>query len=252
MVMSIRIRLTASPTLPLTAALTEKWIAYTRQHMRIELASGTTAEVDQSNSSPTMGLVIAPDIFGLRPVFDDLVARLAREWNMAVAAVDPFPGRDLSGDIQERFAVVAGIDDDAHLGDLLLAADVLGTPRVGLIGFCMGGMYCFKSARSDRFARIASFYGMIQIPEGWRSSTHGEPLKILRAGNANRVMAVVGNRDPYTPDGDIAELRAAGVTVNEYPEAEHGFAHDPSRPSHRPDDAADAFAKAKKWLLGEV
>lgn len=219
--------------------------------MRIELASGTVAEVDQSISSPTMGLVIAPDIFGLRPVFDDLVARLAREWSMAVVAVDPFPGRDVSGELQERFAIVAGIDDDAHLGDLLLAADVLGTSRVGLIGFCMGGMYCFKSARSDRFARIASFYGMIQLPEGWRSSTHGEPLKILRAGHASRVMAVVGNRDPYTPEGDIAELRVAGVTVNEYPEAEHGFAHDPSRPSHRPDDAADAFAKARKWLLGE-
>ncbi|MEO8163125.1 MAG: dienelactone hydrolase family protein [Ilumatobacteraceae bacterium] len=249
---SVRISLTAWPTLPLTATLTEKNVVYTRLHMRIELASGTEAEVDQSISSPTMGLVVAPDIFGLRPVFDDLVARLAREWNMTVAAVDPFPGRNLSGDIQERFAIVAGIDDDAHLHDLLLAADVLGTSRVGLIGFCMGGMYCFKSARSDRFARIASFYGMIQLPEGWRSPTHSEPLKILRAGHANRVMAVVGNRDPYTPDADIAELRAAGVTVNEYPEAEHGFAHDPSRPSHRPDDAADAFAKAKKWLLAEA
>lgn len=220
--------------------------------MRIELGSGTVAEVDQSITSPTMGLVIAPDIFGLRPVFDDLVARLAHEWNMSVAAVDPFPGRDLSGDIQERFGIVAGIDDDAHLADLHLAADVLGTARVGLIGFCMGGMYCFKSARSDRFVRIASFYGMIQLPEGWRSPTHGEPLRILRAGHADRVMAVVGNRDSYTPDGDIAELRATGVMVNEYPEAEHGFAHDPSRPSHRPEDAADAFAKARNWLLGEV
>ncbi len=220
--------------------------------MRIELGSGTVAEVDQSITSPMMGLVIAPDIFGLRPVFDDLVARLAHEWNMSVAAVDPFPGRDLSGDIQERFGIVAGIDDDAHLADLHLAADVLGTARVGLIGFCMGGMYCFKSARSDRFARIASFYGMIQLPEGWRSPTHGEPLRILRAGHADRVMAVVGNRDSYTPDGDIAELRATGVMVNEYPEAEHGFAHDPSRPSHRPEDAADAFAKARNWLLGEV
>ena len=220
--------------------------------MRITLVSGTTAEIDRSISSPTMGLVIAPDIFGLRPVFDDLVARLAREWNMVVAAVDPFPGRELSDDIQERFAVVAGIDDDAQLGDLHQAADALGTPRVGLIGFCMGGMYCFKSARSDRFARISSFYGMIRIPEGWRSSTHGEPLTILRAGHADRVIAVIGNRDPYTPAADVAELRSTGVTVYEYPEAEHGFAHDPSRPSHRPDDSADAFAKTKNWLLGDL
>ncbi|MHB1089810.1 MAG: dienelactone hydrolase family protein [Ilumatobacteraceae bacterium] len=219
--------------------------------MRITLASGTTAEVDTSTPSPTMGLVIAPDIFGLRPVFDDLVARLAREWNMAVAAVDPFPGRQLSDDVQERFAVVAGIDDDAHLRDLHLAADVLATPRVGLIGFCMGGMYCFKSARSDRFARIASFYGMIRVPEGWRGPTQGEPLAILRAGHAERVLAVIGNRDPYTPETDVSELRTTGVTICEYPEAEHAFAHDSSRPAHRPDDAADAFAKTKDWLLAE-
>lgn len=220
--------------------------------MRIMLASGTPAEVDKSILSPTMGLVIAPDIFGLRPVFDDLVARLAHEWNMAVAAVEPFPGRNLSNDVQERFAVVPSIDDDAHLLDLLQAADVLATPRVGLIGFCMGGMYCFKSARSDRFAKIASFYGMIRVPEGWASPTHGDPLTILRAGHAERVLAVVGNRDPYTPDAEVSELRATGVTICEYPDAEHGFAHDPSRPSHRPDDALDAFAKAKDWLLEEV
>lgn len=198
-----------------------------------------------------MGLVIAPDIFGLRPLFDDLVARLAREWNMAVAAVDPFPGRQLSNDVQERFAAVPGIDDDSHLRDLHQAADVLTTPRVGLIGFCMGGMYCFKAARSDRFARIASFYGMIRIPEGWRSPTQGEPLTILRAGHAERVLAVIGSRDPYTPEADLSELRTTGVTICEYPEAEHGFAHDPSRPAHRPDDAADAFVKAKNWLLAE-
>ncbi|MEK7295252.1 MAG: dienelactone hydrolase family protein [Actinomycetota bacterium] len=220
--------------------------------MRITLPSGTTAEIDAAVVSPTMGLVIAPDIFGLRPVFDGLVARLAREWNMAVAAVDPFPGRQMSDDVQERLAVVATMDDDSHLRDLLLAADVLSTPRVGLIGFCMGGMYCFKSARSSRFSRIASFYGMIRVPEGWRSPTHAEPLTILRAGGADRVLAVIGNRDPYTPAADVSELRATGVTICEYPEAEHGFAHDPSRPAHRPDDAADAFAKAKNWLLTGV
>ena len=219
--------------------------------MRITLTSGTPAEIDQSILSPTMGLVVAPDIFGLRPVFDELVARFAREWNMAVAAVEPFPGRYFSDDVQERFAVVPSIDDNSHLRDLHEAADLLATPKVGLIGFCMGGMYCFKSARSDRFARIASFYGMIRIPEGWRSPTQGEPLTILREGHAQRVLAVIGNRDPYTPNSDVVELGTTGVTVRQYPEAEHGFAHDSSRPAHRPADACDAFAIAKNWLLSD-
>jgi hypothetical protein len=56
--------------------------------MRITLPSGTPAEIDLSVANPVMGLVIMPDIFGMRPLFDDLVAQLAREWNMAVIAID--------------------------------------------------------------------------------------------------------------------------------------------------------------------
>jgi len=41
--------------------------------MRITLPSGTPAEIDTSAANPKMGLVIAPDIFGLRPLFADLV-----------------------------------------------------------------------------------------------------------------------------------------------------------------------------------
>ena len=218
--------------------------------MRITLPSGTPAEIDTSVTSPSMGLVIAPDIFSLRPLFDDMVARLAREWNMAVCAVEPFPGRSLGADIQPRFAAVPSLDDAAHLRDLHEAADALGTERVGLMGFCMGGMYCFKSAVSPRFARIASFYGMIRIPTDWQSSTQAEPLALLARGEAKKVLAIIGAKDPYTPPADVSALRSAGCNVVEYPDAEHGFAHDAMRPSHRATDAADAFARTRDWLLG--
>jgi carboxymethylenebutenolidase len=64
------------------------------------------------------------------------------------------------------------------------------------------------------------------------------------------VLAIVGGRDHYTPAADIDALERTGVTVVRYPDAEHGFAHDGSRPAHRPDDAADAFARAESWLRG--
>jgi carboxymethylenebutenolidase len=217
--------------------------------MRISLPSGTPAEIDTSVANPKMGLVIAPDIFGLRPLFADLVSRLANEWQMAVIAVEPFPGKDLSADVNERFAEMAKLDDEVHLRDLTEAADVLGVDRVGLIGFCMGGMYCFKAARSERFFRIASFYGMITLPEAWRSRSQGEPLGMLLSGYAENVLAIVGGQDHYTPIVDIDQLRSTGAQVVLYPEAEHGFAHDASRPAHRPEDAADAYARAKDWLL---
>lgn len=219
--------------------------------MRITLPSGTPAEIDTSVSSPRTGLVIAPDIWSLRPLYDDMVARLAREWNMAVCAVEPFPGRAIPQEIEPRMAAVPSLDDSTHLRDLLEAADALGTARVGLMGFCLGGMYCFKSAISPRFSRIASFYGMIRVPATWRSATQGEPLDLLARGDAQKVLAIIGTKDPYTPPGDVVALRELGCNVVEYEGAEHAFAHDPSRPAHRKDDAADAFARARAWLDGD-
>ena len=219
--------------------------------MRITLPSGTAAEIAEPidvGNVLTTGLVITPDIFGLRPLFDDMVARLASVWSMTVIAVEPFPGLNLGEQVEPRFAAVPHLDDDVHLRDLVEAADATGCDRVGLLGFCMGGMYCFKAARSDRFAKIASFYGMIRLPEAWAGPGQGEPLAHLAAGHPDRVLAIIGELDTYTPPTDVVALEAAGVHVVRYPEAEHGFAHAPERPAHRPADAADAFRRAHTWL----
>lgn len=216
--------------------------------MRITLPSGTEAEFAECTGDPTMGLVITPDIFGLRPLFDDMVARLSSVWSMNVCAVEPFPGLDLGEDVEPRFAAVPNLDDENHLRDLHEAADATECDRVGLIGFCMGGMYCFKAARSDRFTKIASFYGMVRLPEAWKGPAQGEPLDHLAAGHPGRVLAIIGERDTYTPPDDVVALEAAGANVVRYPDAEHGFAHAPERPAHRPDDAADAFQRAHTWL----
>jgi dienelactone hydrolase len=219
--------------------------------MRITLPSGTEAEIAEPSDADdpsTMGMVIAPDIFGLRPLYDDMVVRLASIWSMTVCAVEPFPGLDLGDDVEPRFAAVANLDDEVHLRDLLEAADATACERVGLLGFCMGGMYCFKAARSDRFAKIASFYGMIRLPDGWSGPGQGEPLDHLAAGHPERVLAIIGERDSYTPPDDVAALERAGVHVVRYPQAEHGFAHAPERPAHRPADATDAFRRARSWL----
>jgi len=219
--------------------------------MRITLPSGTEVELTEpadTDSDSRMGLVIAPDIFGLRPLFDDMAARLASIWSMTVCAVEPFPGLDLSEEVEPRFAAVPTLDDEAQLRDLIEAADATGCDQVGLLGFCMGGMYCFKAARTDRFAKIASFYGMTRLPDAWKGAGQGEPLDHLAAGHPDRVLAIIGELDTYTPPADVVALEATGVNVVRYPEAEHGFAHAPERPAHRPDDAADAFQRAHTWL----
>jgi carboxymethylenebutenolidase len=216
--------------------------------MRINLPTGTVAELARPDVEPAMGLVVAADVFGLRPLYDEMCLRFARELNAIVVAPEPFPGPDLGPAIEARVAAMPTKADDASLADLVAAADATGQARVALIGFCMGGMYCFKAGALGRFERIVAFYGMIRLPDAWRSAVQGEPLDALRGADTSRLLAVVGGRDHYTPPADVDALEATGVQVVRYPEAEHAFAHDPSRPMHRADDAADAFARAFAFL----
>jgi carboxymethylenebutenolidase len=74
-------------------------------------------------------------------------------------------------------------------------------------------------------------------------------LEVLATPEACPVLAVVGGRDSYTPTDDVEALRALpNVEVVVYPDAEHGFVHDPERPVHRADDAADAWRRVAAFL----
>ena len=46
----------------------------------------------------------------------------------------------------------------------------------------------------------------------------------------------------------MADAEALGVEIARYEEADHGFVHDASRPTHRADDAADAWRRAVAFL----
>ncbi|HET7487664.1 MAG TPA: dienelactone hydrolase family protein [Acidimicrobiales bacterium] len=210
---------------------------------RQTLASGTPVEVARPDGHPSRGLVLVPDIMGLRPLFDDHCARLASEHGWAVAAVEPFPGREhLAREERE----IGSNDDDRMFADLTAAADLLGVEPVAVLGFCQGGMWAFKASSTGRFDRVAAFYGMVRVP--WARPGHAQPLDLLRAATVP-VLAVVAGRDDFCPPEDADALRALPhVEVAFYPEGEHGFAHDPARPTHRPDDAADAWARVAKFL----
>lgn len=212
--------------------------------MEIELASGTPADLYPIVGAKR-GLVIAPDLMGRRKLFDDMAAGMAAAQGWNVVVVEPFRGRTFSTDsTEERHAVVGELDDDEVVGDLVDAANRLEVEPVALVGFCMGGMYTFKAAASHRFDRLVSFYGMIRVPEKWRGPGQREPLHLLNhAENPLDILAIVGSEDTYTPPDDVEALRAAGVQVVQYNGAEHGFVHDPSRPSHRSQDAADAWSR---------
>ncbi|WP_420639023.1 dienelactone hydrolase family protein [Candidatus Poriferisocius sp.] len=214
--------------------------------MRIELATGTTAELVEVEGADR-GLVLIPDIMGLRPLFDDHVARLAGQQGWTVCAPQMFPGQEQLT-VEERMSAAAELDDAQVLADVAAAAGATGCATVVVAGFCMGGMYTLKAAATGRYHRAAAFYGMIRLPDNWRGPGQGEPLEMLAAGDPCPLMAVIGTDDPFTPAPDVAALAATGTQIASYEGAQHGFVHDPDRPAHRPADAADAWARVLDFL----
>jgi carboxymethylenebutenolidase len=230
---------------------------------QIVLRGADGAAVDaihaRPDGMPLAGLVLHPDIGGIRPLFDDLCRRLATH-GFAVCAPEPFARAPVEvradADVSARMGFVSQLDDDLQIGDLEIAADYLvvhdDVREVGVLGFCMGGMQVLKAAASGRFDRAVAFYGMIRVPDDWVGPKTRQPLDT--AGDVCPTLAIFGGVDPYTPPEDIDALRAAWTDrpdceIVVYPEADHGFVHVPERPAHRPADAADAWARALKFLL---
>jgi carboxymethylenebutenolidase len=212
--------------------------------MRETLETGTEIEVVMPGAA-VRGLVVAPDIMGLRPLFDEHVARLSSENNWAVAAVEPYPGKtDLA--LEDRLS--GRINVERMLSDLIAAADRLQHDRVAILGFCQGGMSAFRAAGTLRFDRAVAFYGMVRPPQQW-SVPGADPLDMLMRSGAAPTLAIVAGQDRWAPPDDVEALRALpNVEVAFYPEADHGFVHDASRDSHRADDAADAWSRVKAFL----
>ena len=207
---------------------------------------------------PRSGIVLHPDIMGVRPLFDDLCRRLATH-GFAVCCPEPFtraPANVREADApQARMAYVKQLQDELQIGDLEAAADYVvihdDVSEVAVMGFCMGGMYALKAAAGERFDRAVAFYGMIRVPEDWRTPTLREPLDAI--ADACPTLAIIGGVDHFTPPADVEALRTAWADrpdceVVVYPEAEHGFVHAPERPAHRAEDAADAWSRVLGFL----
>jgi carboxymethylenebutenolidase len=206
---------------------------------------------------PVAGVVLHPDMGGLRPLFEDMASRLATH-GLAVVTFEQFASQPESvrASVEQRMANVGELQDEQQLEIFSAAADLLvvqdDVARVSIIGFCMGGHYVFKAASTDRFDAAVAFYGMLRTPEGWGGGARRiEPLEV--AAQMVPTLAFFGTADPWTPAADIEALRQAWsgrgdceIVIVEG--AEHGFVHDPDRPIHRADDAAMAWDKTLEWV----
>jgi carboxymethylenebutenolidase len=228
------------------------------EHVTLKGIDGASVDAIHArpDGMPAAGIVLHPDIMGLRPLFDDLCRRLATH-GFAVVSPEPF-ARAAAEDVADptqRMAMAKDLDDDVQIGDLEAAADYLvihdDVNQIAVMGFCMGGMQALKAAATERFDRAVAFYGMIVPPDGWTGPKTRLPLDT--AADVCPTLAIFGGKDEYTPERDIDALRAAWANrpdceIVVYPDAEHGFVHAPERPAHRADDAADAWRRALEFL----
>jgi carboxymethylenebutenolidase len=219
--------------------------------MQLTFDSNTEAELltPSDGREPTRGLVMLPDIGGLRPLFVERAQQIADEHGWAVCVFEPywiFEGLILA----DRLNNVGNLIDEDILNDCVTAADACDADHVGVMGFCLGGMYAYKAAAIGRFDRAVSFYGMVRLAEDWDGPFQAEPLESLVKPGRCPTLAIIGTDDVWIPAEDVTALEATGVEVVRYQGAEHGFVHDPTRPAHRVDDAADAWARAFAFLSG--
>lgn len=217
--------------------------------MEIELSSGALADL-HATIGASRGVVLATDLAGRRPLFDNLASSLAVTHNWNVIVVDVIGTHDVErGTIEERDQAVCDLNDDDVVADLVDAANRLEVDPAALIGFSLGGMYAYKAAAALRFDRIVSFYGMIRLPSHWRGPNQREPLDLLaHVEDRSSILAVVGTDDVFTSGADIDELISLGVKVARYPGARHDFVHDPNLAVHRPRDSADAWSQVLEHL----
>ena len=205
-------------------------------------------------------VLVIPEVWGMHEHIKDVARRCAREGFLAITfETYAREGGTLQLPDQQAVMKVANSVSDAQaMGDLdALVAYAKAHPaarpdRIGVTGFCRGGMYTLLYAARNREVKAAvSWYGPIRPVKTPGVRTVG-PLDVA-AEISSPVLGLYGGDDLGIPAADVnameAALKAAGKTSEFviYPGAPHAFFAD-YRPSYRPKAAGDAWGRCLAWF----
>ncbi len=219
------------------------------------------------DSGPHPGVVLIHDVWGLKDHTRDISTRLANE-GFHVLAIDLY--RDMSDvNIENPGPWIQALSDLDIVADLHAAAaflrdhpDTAGS-KVGLTGFCMGGMYALLAACEGEasFAAVAAFYGMLSYDHGLMQADGGlDPAKkprdpIAAASDLHcPLVAFFGTEDPYITLDDIAALERKLEGTSQphecvtYEAVGHAFMNDTYPDVYREDAAKDAWKRLVAFL----
>src|SRR5882724_7074333 len=187
-------------------------------------------------SGTAPGVLIWPDIFGLRPAFRTMGKRLA-ESGYSVLVVNPFyrakkaPTADQGAatPIQSLMPLAGALNATTHATDakafiawLDQQASVAKNRKIGTQGYCMGGPMAFRtSAASDRIGAVATFHGGGLVTDQ-PNSPHLQAAK----SKAQFLVAIAANDDKRSPkEKDVLKETFAKANLPAEIEVYTGSAH---------------------------
>ena len=157
------------------------------------------------------GVLVWPDIFGLRPSFRQMGKRLA-ESGYAVLVVNPFyrvrkaptAPAGAATPIGQVMPLAQGLNETTHMADAKAfigwldgQSSVARNRKIGTQGYCMGGPMAFRTsaAMPDRVGAVASFHG-----GGLATDMPNSPHLQAAKTKAQFLVAIAANDDSQRPN----------------------------------------------------
>jgi len=215
-------------------------VAVTEADVNVTTPDGTCdAYFVHPASGTAPGVLVWPDIFGLRPAMRQMGKRLA-ESGYAVLVVNPFyrvkkaPTADAGAatPIPQLMPLAQALSETTNTTDakafiawLDQQPSVAKNRKVGTQGYCMGGPLAFRTAAavSDRVGAVASFHG-----GGLVTQNPNSPHLLAAKSKAQFLVAVAANDDRNAPNDKIVlketfEKANLPAEIEVYAGAAHGW-----------------------------
>jgi carboxymethylenebutenolidase len=232
---------TAAACAPLYPAQAQRGLAET--HSRFNAPAGTMdGFFVYPSSGKHPGVIVWPDIAGLRDSFMAMARRLARS-GYAVLVLNPYfqdgeapqfddfddwraqGGMEKVGPWREKLTPAAVMETAKAAVAYLDGNEAVDTARgIGVQGYCMGGPFAVWTAAAvpERVKAAASFHGA-----GLVGDADTAPVKMLAQTQASYLFAIAQNDDKTAP-GDKDALKAAAAAAGRTAEikvyrADHGW-----------------------------
>jgi carboxymethylenebutenolidase len=166
-------------------------------------------------SGTAPGVLVWPDIFGLRPAFRQMGKRLA-ESGYAVLVINPFyrkqkaPTAEKGGatPIAQVLPFAQGLNEATHMTDAKAFIGWLDTQpsvaknrKMGTQGYCMGGPMAFRTAAAmpARVGAVATFHG-----GGLVTDMPNSPHLEAATSKAQFLVAIAASDDTKAPNDKVA------------------------------------------------